>query len=56
MTTEQMRQRLIDEYKPNPRSQSTWAERVKKMGDAQVVAIYMRLVNKPQSQAQRRAS
>jgi predicted secreted protein len=52
MTTGQMRQYLIDSYKPNAKSQNTWAERVNKMGDAQVVAIYMRLVNKPAQQRQ----
>lgn len=54
MTTAQMRQYLVDSYKPNPRSQNTWAEKVRKMPDSQVVAVYMRLVNKPASQ--RRAS
>jgi predicted secreted protein len=50
MTTEQMRQYLIDSYKPNQRSQSTWAARVKKMPENQVVAIYMRLISKPRTQ------
>lgn len=42
MTNEQMRQWLLGHY---PRS-STWPDKVKKMSDAQVFAVYTRLKNK----------
>lgn len=40
MTTEYMRRYIADAY-PGPK----WADRVKKMSDAQVYATYMRLTN-----------
>lgn len=51
MNVQQMRQWLIEQYRPNPRSQSTWAAKVNKMPDAQVCAIYFRLSRNGQKKA-----
>ena len=44
MSIEQIRQYLIGRY---PKSRS-WAAKVKKMSDAQVYSVYLRLINKKQ--------
>jgi hypothetical protein len=44
---ERKRQWLIDQY---PKSR-TWASRVKRMPDAQVVAIYLKMISQPRERA-----
>lgn len=48
MTTQQMRQWLIDYYekrRPSHQSGSVWIAKVNRMGDAQIFAIYTRINN-----------
>lgn len=47
MNTEQKRQWLMALY-PHGK---TWSEKVKKMSDSQVVAIYLKKVSQPQRKA-----
>jgi hypothetical protein len=47
MTTEQKRQYLVALY---PESK-TWADRVKKMPDSQVIAIYLKKLSQPKERA-----
>lgn len=47
MTTEQKRQWLMALY---PHSK-TWAEKVKKMPEGQVVAIYLKKISQPKERA-----
>ena len=47
MTTEQKRQYLVALY-PNSK---TWSDRVKKMPDSQVIAIYLKKIRQPQERA-----
>lgn len=47
MTTEQKRQYLVALYPDS----KTWLERVKKMSDAQVIAIYLKKISQPKERA-----
>lgn len=47
MTTDQKRQWLVALYPDS----KTWAERVKKMPDKQVIAIYLKKISQPKERA-----
>jgi hypothetical protein len=47
VNTEQKRQWLLAQY-PNSK---TWPDRVKKMPDAQVIAIYLKMQQRPKERA-----
>lgn len=47
MTTDQKRQWLVALYPDS----KTWADRVKKMPDGQVIAIYLKKISQPKERA-----